>query len=191
MAEAELTQFDTLVGDGDCGTTFASGARAIIASLDSQQIGVQDMSPSSFIQKLAEVLEDSMGGTSGALFGLFFTALSRELTEGDIFSSAPLRALNALSKHTPARPGDRTLVDALAPFCNALAKGKDFKEAVASAKQGAEGTRSMKPRLGRSTYVPMDEEGVEGGKGTVPDPGAWGVAAILSGFERGISDSIE
>ncbi len=27
MAESELTQFDTVMGDGDCGTTFASGAR--------------------------------------------------------------------------------------------------------------------------------------------------------------------
>lgn len=126
-----------------------------------------------------------------AVFGLFFTALSRELAEGDIYSSAPLRALNALSKYTPARPGDRTLVDALAPFCDALARGECFREAVAAAMQGAEGTRNMKPRLGRSTYVPMDGEGVEGGNGAVPDPGAWGVAAILSGIERGISDSIE
>ena len=121
------------------------------------------------------------------MFGLFFTALSRELAEGENFRSAPLRALNALSKHTPARPGDRTLVDALAPFCDALARGDGFREAVAAAMQGAEETRYMKPRLGRSTYVPMDGEGV----GAVPDPGAWGVAAILSGVGRGISDPIE
>lgn len=193
MAESELTQFDTVMGDGDCGTTFASGARAVIAALDNQQIGVRDMSPSLLVRKLSEVLEDSMGGTSGALFGLFFTALSRELADGDSLSSAsaPLRALNALAKHTPARPGDRTLVDALAPFCNALARAEGFRKAVAAAMQGAEGTRYMKPRLGRSTYVPMDNEGVEGGKGSVPDPGAWGVAAILSGLERGISDAIE
>lgn len=39
---------------------------AVIAALDNQQIGIRDMSPSSFIRKLSEVLEDSMGGTSGA-----------------------------------------------------------------------------------------------------------------------------
>lgn len=40
MAESELTQFDTVVGDGDCGTTFANGARGLIQSYNSSSRAV-------------------------------------------------------------------------------------------------------------------------------------------------------
>lgn len=95
-------------------------------------------------------------------------------------------ALESLSNYTPARPGDRTVIDSLSPFCNALASGSTFEESVLAARRGAESTRGMKAKLGRATYV---GDGGEAGNGDVipPDPGAVGVAAIVEGVYEGFS----
>lgn len=143
-----------------------------------------------------------------AVFGIYLTALSNALNSSSQSSThddpnasddheantpwlaAPLRALDALAAHTPARPGDRTLVDALHPFSDALAHRAGLTTAVSAARAGAESTRGMAARLGRATYVRggkgADGDEEEGGEGLPPDPGAWGVAAILEGFMRGL-----
>ena len=131
-----------------------------------------------------------------AVFGIYLTALANAFnslgsSEAKSSSSlshdlkeAPSKALDALSTYTPARPGDRTLVDALHPFCQSLAEGDDLNVAVSKARAGAEGTRGMQARLGRATYVGTSEDEAE----LPPDPGAWGVAALLEGFERGLRE---
>jgi dihydroxyacetone kinase len=107
------------------------------------------------------------------VFALFFTSLSASL-QSSSWREACSQALQALTAYTPARPGDRTLVDALAPFCNALRDGKSLAEAADVARRGAESTKGMAPRLGRAVYL---QEG-EGQPNDVPDPGAWGVMVI-------------
>lgn len=108
------------------------------------------------------------------VFALFFTALSTAL-QSSIWQESCLAALNELRKYTPARPGDRTLVDALEPFCEAASKGEPFSRAVKLARQGAERTKGMPPKLGRAVYLGMQSY-------NVPDPGAWGICAILDGI---------
>lgn len=124
-----------------------------------------------------------MDGTSGALYAIFLNSLVhslRILAPGEatpkIWAAALQQSLDALSKYTPARPGDRTLVDALQPFVQNLGKTGDLKQAAEAAKAGAESTKGMKASLGRTVYV--------GGSGfeQVPDPGAWGLAAFFLGL---------
>ena len=88
-------------------------------------------------------------------------------------------SLNALGKYTPAKPGDRTLVDALFPFIETLESTGSLKEAAKAARKGAESTKGMPPKLGRTVYV--------GGTAwkTVPDPGAWGLSVFLQGLADG------
>jgi len=137
--------------------------------------------PASATMAIAEICENNMGGTSGALFALFFTSLSSALQTAP-WKEAYSMALEGLGKYTPARPGDRTLVDALDPFCSALKNGESLHDAVCMAKDGAERTKGMIPKLGRAVYV-----GEHGGQTyNVPDPGAWGVYVIL----QGISDVV-
>ncbi|KAG0704151.1 DAK1 DegV-like protein [Suillus ampliporus] len=183
VAEPDMTRFDTIVGDGDCGETFAGGAKAVLAALDSSNLNPAKTAPAAFVSKVGGILEGSMGGTAGALFAIFFTAWSNALRSLSGPSSLSA-ALNALGAHTPARPGDRTVVDALAPFCAVLSSdGASLEDAVMAAKEGAETTQGMKARLGRASYV----GGGEGGIGVPPDPGAWGVASIVDGFAKGIA----
>lgn len=41
--EQELTRWDTIAGDGDCGTTFRRGAEALIADLDAGRLPKGDL----------------------------------------------------------------------------------------------------------------------------------------------------
>ncbi|TGJ84906.1 hypothetical protein E0Z10_g3856 [Xylaria hypoxylon] len=178
--EAEVTRFDTVVGDGDCGIGLRRGAEAVLKHLkESQATGdlVVD------VANIVPVIETSMDGTSGALFAIFLNALVhslRELSPGEatpqLWSNALKQSCTALSKYTPARPGDRTIVDALYPFVDTLRESGDIKEAALTSKKAAEGTKGMPASLGRAVYV--------GGSGfeTVPDPGAFGLASFFLGL---------
>ncbi|KAF8129012.1 DAK1 DegV-like protein [Boletus edulis] len=190
-AEPDMTRFDTVVGDGDCGHTFVSGAKAILETLDQDGLQPQSLNPALFVSRVGEILEGSMGGTIGALFAIFFTAWSNALRRDPSVSTgsySPLKeALVALGKHTPARPGDRTVVDALVPLCESVTsttttmRNPGLKAMVEAVKKGTENTRGMKARLGRASYVMTDDGKVP------PDPGAWGVAAMVEGFVNGLT----
>mmetsp|Transcript_1521 Transcript_1521/g.3457 ORF Transcript_1521/g.3457 Transcript_1521/m.3457 type:complete len:104 (-) Transcript_1521:172-483(-) len=73
-----------------------------------------------------------------------------------------------------AYQGDRTMLDALFPAVHALEKAAEegvgvreaLERAVEAAEEGADATKNMKARAGRSNYVP--EEVLK----STPDPGA-------------------
>jgi len=93
--------------------------------------------------------------------------------------TAALSAQQSLSKYTPARPGDRTLIDALFPFLQTLKDTNgDPHAAVEAARKGAESTRGMEASLGRTVYI--------GDVGDVPDPGAVGVVKLVEGLGEGL-----
>ncbi|EOO03350.1 putative dihydroxyacetone kinase protein [Phaeoacremonium minimum UCRPA7] len=182
-AEPEVTKYDTLVGDGDCGLCLKVGAEAVLSYVQSQPTtdAVQ------LVSQLAHVIEKSMDGTSGALYAIFINALATKLREADreaqptqatpvIWAKALQGAMEALGRYTPARPGDRTVVDALAPFIEAFTSSGDISTAVQAARKGCENTKGMEASLGRSVYVGGDEWK------NCPDPGAFGLVKFLEGF---------
>lgn len=135
------------------------------------------------LANIVPVVEREMDGTSGAIYAIFLNALLASLRsqgQGEaspkVWASALKQSCDALSKYTPARPGDRTLVDALYPFVEVLEQTGDVKQAAEAAQNAAEGTKGMKPSLGRTVYI--------GGSGfeQVPDPGAWGLASFFLGL---------
>lgn len=87
--------------------------------------------------------------------------------------------MSSLSNYTPAKPGDRTLVDALFPFVEQLNSSGDLSKAAAASDQGSKNTKGMKASLGRTVYI--------GGSGyeEVPDPGAHGLAVFFNGLAEG------
>lgn len=132
---------------------------------------------------IVSIVEMEMDGTSGALYAIFLNALLASLRSqgrGDaspqVWAAALKQSCEALSRYTPARPGDRTLVDALYPFVDVLEKTGDVTQAAEAAQKAAEGTKGMKASLGRTVYI--------GGSGyeQVPDPGAWGLASFFMGL---------
>ncbi|KAI0197240.1 Dak1 domain-containing protein [Xylaria flabelliformis] len=178
--EPEVTRFDTVVGDGDCGIGLKRGAEAVLKHLKETQ-ATGDLVVD--VANIVPVIENSMDGTSGALFAIFLNALVhslRDLSPGEatpqLWSKALKQSCEALARYTPARPGDRTIVDALYPFVDILGETGNIKEAAIASNKAAGKTKGMRASLGRAVYV--------GGSGfeTVPDPGAFGLASFFLGL---------
>jgi hypothetical protein len=182
-AEPDITKYDTLTGDGDCGLTLSAGARSVLAILPSLDLSLCHVAES--IDRVVDELENAMGGTSGALYCIFLSALAAQLRAHvqpsdspriTAWSSALAAAMVQLFDYTRARRGDRTCIDALDPFVSALVAGEGETAACDAAEKGARDTAQMQPRLGRSTY--LSAEACVG----IPDAGAWGLAILLREF---------
>lgn len=183
--EPEITEYDTRVGDGDCGETLAAGANAILKALDNDKFLKEHLSdPVATLSRITEIVEDSMGGTSGGIYSIFLTALGKFLQQQkDTSISSISRAFHGalydgLFKYTKARAGGRTLVDTLQPFVDSLYKSNDLKEAVEAAKKGCDSTKDLQAKFGRASYV----DDSEFKNNSIPDPGAVGLLALLEGF---------
>ncbi|KAF4727503.1 hypothetical protein FOZ63_026102 [Perkinsus olseni] len=165
-AEGELNALDGAVGDGDCGSTLAAGARAILA--DSPQAPFGDA------RELASWLAEAssrIGGSSGVLAAIFFTAVAKA---GDWSAAAIKAGVEAMTFYGGASVGSRTAMDALIPFANALSAGQSVEEAADAAQKGADSTAAMSAAShGRSANVPAAAL-----KGRV-DPGAAAVAKVV------------
>ncbi|KAI5836867.1 Dak1 domain-containing protein [Morchella snyderi] len=179
-AEPEITKADDIVGDGDCGLALKSGAEAVLKFIDSGKI-VPDAVIT--VAKLAEIVEEHMDGTSGAIYSIFLNSLAKALRRSGeekatlkTWATAAMAALVSLRRYTPAQPGDRTLVDALQPFIVALVEDKGLVAAAKAARGGADSTKGMRPQLGRSVYVNEI--------GDTLDPGAVGIAVLVEGFSQ-------
>ncbi|KAK7039503.1 dihydroxyacetone kinase [Favolaschia claudopus] len=179
-AEPEITRMDTIAGDGDCGLTLKAGAQAVEKLTKEGSITGADLV--SDIVAIAKIAEMDMGGTSGALYSIFFSALAQGIqatangtstVTPEVWGNALSAALDKLYTYTRARPPSRTLVDPLAAFIDAIKGG--FAEAVKAAAAAAEHTKDVEAKAGRSAYVDTSVLTRE----KVPDPGAWGVKTIL------------
>lgn len=167
--EGELNRLDGRVGDGDTGSTVATGARSVLARLS----GLPLKQPAATLASIGDILSTSMGGSSGVLLSIFFTAAAKAMTEKADIAAALLAGLERMTFYGGAEVGDRTMVDALAPALKALTSGSVSAAAEAAA-AGAESTRTMKKaKAGRASYV--GEKDLEG----VPDPGAVAVAGVF------------
>ncbi|KAF7794311.1 hypothetical protein EIP86_005445 [Pleurotus ostreatoroseus] len=187
--EPEITRMDNIAGDGDCGLTLRDGANAVLAEVKSGKISGEDVVGS--VIAVSKVAEEQMGGTSGALYSIFFSALAQALQASassgtstaspSVWSKALSSALERLYTYTRARPPSRTLVDPLQAFVETLAGSPnvDFAAAVKAAGDAALKTRDLSAKAGRSAYVEGDRLKQE----RIPDPGAWGVKAILEGLQ--------
>ncbi len=187
-AEPQLTELDTRAGDGDLGLSMARAARAIIELPDADW-----RSPSGALVAMGNALRRAVGGSSGPFYATALLRAARQLGTQEIPSAADwsvafAAGVTAIMELGGARPGDRTMVDALVPAADSLAKsiasGATVQEAVhacaAAASQGASATASMPPRLGRSSYIGDRVLGI-------PDGGAVAVKIWLGA----ISDALD
>ncbi|WP_375746537.1 dihydroxyacetone kinase subunit DhaL [Corallococcus interemptor] len=176
-AEARLTELDSKAGDGDLGLSLARGAAAIRALPEGAWA-----TPSGALTELGQALRRNIGGSSGPFYATALLRAARFLANKPADAAAWAKAFEAaaeaVSELGGAKPGDRTMVDALHPAAAALMRavregrtlGEAWAEATRAAEQGAEATASMSPRLGRASYLGERAKGV-------PDAGA--VAVVI------------
>ncbi|WP_028865353.1 dihydroxyacetone kinase subunit DhaK [Psychromonas aquimarina] len=173
-AEKELNHLDSLVGDGDTGSTFAAGARYILAQLEAEKLPLNDSG--SLLNVIGEQLAAVMGGSSGVLFSIFFTAAGHDYNQHADTVTALKAGLAQMMHYGGAKPGDRTMIDALYPAFIAWEKD-GLQAAVEAARIGAESTSGMvTAKAGRSSYLSRDSL-----KG-VKDPGALAVERVFEAF---------
>lgn len=167
-----LDELDKHVGDGDAGNTFAAGARAVQKALD--DTGLPLATPNALMVALGEIAEAHMGGSSGVLLSIMLTTAGNDAEQDTPVAVALQRGVAHLQAYSGAEPGDRTLLDALVPGLEKLVASGSVAEAAKAARDGAEKTRQMAARAGRSAY--LREESLA----NYPDPGA---VAIALAFE--------
>ncbi|QYT05368.1 Glycerone kinase [Trichoderma simmonsii] len=186
-AEPDLTKWDTVMGDGDCGETLKTGATSLLTALDSGL--AKAGSVVKVLLELEDIVESKMGGTLGGILGIFFVSLRAAVEKNIGLAQNPVAlwgaalgtALENLRRYTPAKVGDRTVMDTLIPFAAVMGES-GFNSGVKAAEDGADATKTMKPRLGRATYVGVSNESKE----LPPDPGAWGAMVAIRGLQEGL-----
>jgi dihydroxyacetone kinase len=170
-AEAHLTDLDARTGDGDLGASMSRAAEAAKA-LPAASFA----NPARLLADLGDALRRAIGGSSGPFYA---TALLRAAAELDSIAqptsaqwlAAFSAAVSTIGELGGAKPGDRTMLDALAPAVTAW-ELVGFPGAAPAAEAGAEATAQMRPRLGRASYLGDRALGT-------PDGGAVAVAIWL------------
>ncbi len=173
--KSELNRLDALVGDGDTGSTFSSGARGVQQELQDKNLPLADLQL--LFEVIGEKLAMSMGGSSGILLSIFFTAAGTHYGKHKNVAEALLNGLEQMKFFGGAKVGDRTMIDALEPALTAL-RDSGLAAAVEAAKAGAESTAQMlEAKAGRSSYLHSDN--LEG----VKDPGAVAIEKVFEIFK--------
>src|SRR5215470_490771 len=146
-AERELTEMDRIVGDGDLGTSMKRAASAVKEAVDTYPL---DDVPAT-LKALGNTLRQELGGSSGPLYGVLFLRFGNVLASSGgaglaEWAKAIEAGAQAISDLGGARPGDRTMLDALTPFVQSLKGAGDrslreaLRAAVEEAKRGAVAT---------------------------------------------------
>lgn len=167
-AEADLNALDAKSGDGDTGSTLSGAAHALISALD--RLPLSDHTQ--LCRAIGQELSQTMGGSSGVLLAIFFTAAGDAASSGLPMPAALKAGLKRMQEIGGANLGDRTMVDALSPALDALDNG--MKAAAKAAREGADRTAHMsKANAGRAAYINAKQ--LEGHV----DPGAEAVARLF------------
>jgi dihydroxyacetone kinase phosphoprotein-dependent L subunit len=176
--EHYFADLDGLAGDGDFGTSLATGFRQIEKEWD--EIPKTDIG--AMLLKISMIVSKHVGGSSGPIWGTGFmkaAMLTRGKTSitlqelGQMLGSA----IEGIMARGGAKLGDKTLLDALIPVHEALAEAGDdkaaaLKQAADMADEAIDSTRSLRAGRGRASQVGERSIGT-------PDPGIVAIATIL------------
>lgn len=178
--EEELARLDAFAGDGDHGAGMVRGLRAAneaAQAADSEFAG-------EIIAAAGEAFIDTAGGASGVLFGTLIATVGENLAQTPDcvnVAEAVKAGMDTVCELGKTEPGDKTMVDTLAPFVTALVEAAEaglpvreaWLKALPAAKAGMEATAEMVSKRGRSSR--LGERSVGG-----MDPGAVSVYHLLS-----------
>lgn len=183
-SEPILTDADRALGDGDHGVGMERGMTAVKEAL----AGKEFPSCGKVFVAVGTAMMSSMGGASGAIFGMLFRSGGKAVGDAETFSAAGLAALlregtDQVMTKGGAKPGDKTMVDALVPAAERAAAVSDLSldEALAAvadaAAAGCEASKDLIATMGRAKTLGEKSLGK-------PDAGAVSVSIIC----RAMSD---
>jgi len=152
-----LTQADKAIGDGDHGIGMARGFEAVGQKLETQSF----TSIGDLFKSIGMTLMMSIGGAAGAVFGTLFRGAGKNTDDRSDLDSQTLAlalqdGLQAVKDRGKAKPGDKTMVDALEPAAlkaaelNAAPLDEALPEITEAARLGMEKTKEMVAALGKA-----------------------------------------
>ncbi|MCY1136914.1 dihydroxyacetone kinase subunit DhaL [Actinoplanes sp. Pm04-4] len=170
--EKYFGDLDAVVGDGDFGYSLARGFEKLLEGWDA----LDRTDPGTFLKKSGLVITSRIGGTSGPIWGTAFlragaTAGDAAELDGEQVVAMLRAAIEGIKARGQSDVGDKTLLDALVPFTDALASGAGLAAAATAAREAADATVTMVAKRGRAAYTG------ERSRGSV-DAGAMAVAVI-------------
>lgn len=176
-----LTNLDADIGDGDHGLNLARGFEAVANKLHANE--PKDLL--SVFKTVGMTLLSTVGGASGVLYGSAFIKMAPVVKEVESITpeiaAKMLRAgLESIKEKGKATRGEKTMVDALEPACEAMEEaaslGQDLvsclKSAYEAAAVGVEETKPIIATKGRASYLGERSIGHQ-------DPGATSSMIIL------------
>ncbi|MFJ5699623.1 dihydroxyacetone kinase family protein [Arthrobacter sp. NPDC093139] len=188
----ELGRIDAIAGDGDHGIGMERGVRAAVAA--ATDAVARGAGAGTTLHFAADAWADKAGGTSGALWGMALRAVGdavgdSKAPDANAVAAGVVGAATAIMDFGKAKPGDKTLVDVLVPFRDALAAGVEagkslteaWGDAAVTAQQAAEDTAQLLPLMGRAR--PHAEKSL----GT-PDAGAVSMALIIRAIHNTLTE---
>jgi phosphoenolpyruvate---glycerone phosphotransferase subunit DhaL len=157
-----LTALDSAIGDADHGSNLSRGFAAVVAKSEANRSAtIADL-----LQASGMTLVSTVGGASGPLYGTFLLRMGKAIGDQDTATAAQLgealrAGLEGVVARGKAEPGDKTMVDALAPavaaFEAGVADGDDAgtaaARAAAAAAAGRDATEPLVARKGRASYL--------------------------------------
>ncbi|MNE00579.1 PTS-dependent dihydroxyacetone kinase, dihydroxyacetone-binding subunit DhaK [compost metagenome] len=195
--EVPFCELDSHAGDGDFGMSVAKGFKQLKAEWN-ELITFHTKDIGSFLDACSLIIMEHCGGASGPIWGSGFRAASKyarnkqELSINDLaeMMAAVVKGIQDTGERAFGRGavvGDKTLIDALAPYADSWAdssaQGDDLKTASAKAAEaahlGAKQTEAIVARMGRAGAVGERSIGY-------PDAGAYALGVIFTELAQSI-----
>ena len=171
----ELNQLDAAMGDGDTGITASKAATGLKEFISANPPPIQDMGM--FLFNAGRAINNAASSTLGTLVATAFMRAGKEakgLSDLELPTLAKmLTAANVgIQERGKAKPGDKTLVDALHPaaemFAAAIEAGEEIEGAASNmleaARKGRDAAIPLRSKIGRGAWVGERTE-------NKPDPG--------------------
>lgn len=187
-----LSQLDCIGGDGDHGATMLRA----MEMLEDEMNAEDDRLLNARLKDAGWGVLGVDGGASSALLGTFIAGMGdadmgRE-SDCKHLAASFSAGLSAVEKQTRARPGNKTMMDALVPAVEAVEAsansgepiGRAMERAANAARSGAESTKDMIARYGRAKFLGEKTRGSA-------DAGATSIAFLFQGFSLALNQHKE
>ncbi|GGM54001.1 dihydroxyacetone kinase-like protein [Halarchaeum rubridurum] len=175
-----LTELDSRIGDADHGNNLARGISAVSEKRDD----LAEMALDEAVKTVGTTLVSEVGGAAGPLYGGSIMSASQEL-DGGLDAESALAFAEAyrekLTERGGARPGDKTMVDAVTPAVHTFQRAIEeddlppvdaLAKAVDAARRGVAYTVPLRASKGRASYLGLRAVGHR-------DPGATSTLFVL------------
>ncbi len=176
-AEDELQALDAALGDGDLGVTVKMGFEAI-REVCQKSDQTQTSNIGSLLSAAGVAFMHANASTMGPLMGTAWLRAGKvaagkmSVTLNDVVAMCRAAA-EGIQRRGKAQLGDKTILDAMFPACDALAKAvqdrkgcvEAFALAAEAAERAVEETAPLQSQVSRASWLQERSKGV-------PDPGA-------------------